>query len=248
MRGPFADVAPGLAIAAGWAVGGLGLAAVDGLPGGRWSAVHYLTLGVLTTVLTTFMRHFAGTLLRRPLAGSGVRWLLVQNLGAALVVGGRVQGWTVAVALGASLLTVAVLRLWWLLRSAPPRASHCPVCGAGRGARGFGAGGTWLTSEFGTQGDLTQLAALSLLEEGGQGTAVGGATSLTSKGADDEGAMTAWSVNVELYHYRGRPGSARSSLRTNRARAAIRPPPLLNHLRSTQTSWLTHQRSNCVTT
>ena len=100
------------------------------------------------------------------------------------------------------------LRLWWLLRSAPPRASHCPVCGAGRGARGFGAGGTWLTSEFGTQGDLTQLAALSLLEEGGQGTAVGGATSLTSKGADDEGAMTAWSVNVELYHYRGRPGSA----------------------------------------
>ena len=60
------------------------------------------------------------------------------------------------------------LQLWWLLRSAPPRASRRPGCGAGRGARGFGAGGARLASEFGTQGDLAQLAALSLLEGGGQ--------------------------------------------------------------------------------
>jgi nitrite reductase (NO-forming) len=93
------------------------------LPGGRWLAVHLLTLGVLTNLLVGLMPFFARTVLHAPLDDSGADLrLALLNGGAIVLLVGLPTGATWAVALGATALTAAVMHLWLDLRRARKRA------------------------------------------------------------------------------------------------------------------------------
>ena len=121
-RSPF-DHLKGTALLAG----GYGLASGvwivfgDLLPGGRWLAVHLFTLGMLTNLVLAMSAHFGRTLLRQP--GDEDRLQIpLANLGAILLLLGLPEGWTWAVATGATLLAAVVFRGYWLLRRMRKRA------------------------------------------------------------------------------------------------------------------------------
>lgn len=120
---PFADVTPSVvaalvfaAASAVWVIGG------DGLPGGRWLAVHLFTLGVLSNVVLAFTGHFTDTLTKVPADSHRGRWVLTFNAGAVAVMVGMVQGWPIVVATGATTATVAVMGSYLRLRRARRRA------------------------------------------------------------------------------------------------------------------------------
>lgn len=114
---PFSDVRPDVGIALGGAMMTLLWVTVDGLPGGRWLAVHLFTLGVVTPLIVAFSQHQAETVLRaRPRSRTVLRIALVA--GALLLAGGMAYGWTIAVGVGGTLSSGAVLASWWRLRAA----------------------------------------------------------------------------------------------------------------------------------
>jgi len=108
-RAPFASLAPWLLLAIAWGVAALVWATVGApLPGGRWTAVHLLTLGTVSTLIVAMTDHFARTLTRAP--GHGARgWRLgVLTAGTVLVVVGLAQGPLWLLGVGATLAVVAV--------------------------------------------------------------------------------------------------------------------------------------------
>jgi hypothetical protein len=116
-RAPFAHLRPAFLAAAAYAVAlivwlGFG----DGLPGGRWFAVHLFTVGILTNLVVALTAHFAQTVLHAP--GEAVRpaRFAVLNAGALLLLAGRAGVGTAAFALGGTLLTGAVTWLYADLR------------------------------------------------------------------------------------------------------------------------------------
>lgn len=98
-----------------WAFGG------DGLPGGRWLAVHLFTLGVITNVIPAFTHHFSSTLARMP---SRQRWWphALLNAGIVCLLAGMVLGVVPAVGVGATIVTAAVLYNWREIRAQRRRA------------------------------------------------------------------------------------------------------------------------------
>ncbi|MBY5163937.1 hypothetical protein [Salsipaludibacter albus] len=91
------------ALALVWLVGG------DRLPGGRWLAVHLLTLGVVSNLVLGFSRHFAETLTRVPAGAAPYSQLVGFNSGVATVMVGMVAARPVVVGIGATVATSAVL-------------------------------------------------------------------------------------------------------------------------------------------
>lgn len=122
---PFAPLRPAVVAGGSWLVAALAWALLgSSLPGGRWVAVHLLTLGAVTGLIVALTDHFARTLLReREPAGlpARARHHLAQ-LSAAAVVLGRVTDWLPVLAAGATCLMVAVLWLYRDLRRARRRA------------------------------------------------------------------------------------------------------------------------------
>jgi hypothetical protein len=89
------------------------------LPGGRWLAVHLLTLGVVTNLLAGLMPFFARTVLHAPLDDGGAPLrLALLNGGALVLLAGLPTGLRPAIAAGATAVTAAVLLLWLALRRA----------------------------------------------------------------------------------------------------------------------------------
>lgn len=88
---------------------------VFGGPDGRWLAVHLFTAGVLTNLIATLAPHFAATLLHATERRGATARLVLLNLGAVLLVASRLRSGAL-LATGATLLTAAVLWLWWELR------------------------------------------------------------------------------------------------------------------------------------
>ncbi len=115
-RSPFADIVPSVLIAllfgvaaVVWAIGG------NGLPGGRWLAVHLFTLGVLTNLVLALTRHFARTLTHS--VDSPSRWALtILNLGVLAVLIGLPTDRRWAVGAGATVVTAMVLIAYVRLR------------------------------------------------------------------------------------------------------------------------------------
>jgi hypothetical protein len=113
---PFAAAAPSIVAAMVFLAATLAWLAVgDRLPGGRWLAVHLFTLGVLTNLVLTFSEHFSRSVTRTP-GERAAWWPLVTNAGILGVVAGRVldQRWTLAV--GATVVLVAVFAAYRRLR------------------------------------------------------------------------------------------------------------------------------------
>lgn len=122
-RSPFADVVTSVAVALVFAVACVvWVVAGDGLPGGRWLAVHLFTLGVLSNVVLAFTGHFTDTLTKVPGDGRRGRWVVVFNVGAVAVMVGMVQGWPAVVGVGATVATGAVVGNYLRLRRARRRA------------------------------------------------------------------------------------------------------------------------------
>jgi hypothetical protein len=115
-RSPFADAAPSIVAAVGYALVTLAWIALPGLPGGRWFAVHLFTLGVLTNVILAFSDHFGRTVTRTP--GVAPRaWPVVANLGILALLVGLPNRVLPLVALGASTVMLAVLASYRRLRT-----------------------------------------------------------------------------------------------------------------------------------
>ena len=118
---PFAGVSSAIVLAAvallasmAWRLGG------DTFPGGRWPAIHLLTLGVITPLIAAFMTRFADALLHARRAGSraaGIRSVLLA-IGTGLAIAGRLTFDTPLLAVGASLLAAAIGWLYVDLRRA----------------------------------------------------------------------------------------------------------------------------------
>lgn len=118
---PFSDVRPDVAVAAGAAVLAVVWLTVDGLPAGRWLAVHLFTLGVITPLIVAFSQHQAETILH--LAGRSRRWLRVMLVGgAAALAAGMVWRSTPMMGAGSTAIATAVLVSWWRLRQARKRS------------------------------------------------------------------------------------------------------------------------------
>jgi hypothetical protein len=99
----------------------LWLAGGEALPGGRWFAIHLFTLGVLSNLVVALTHHFAQTLLHSaPSTGTRKRFVLL-NAGALSVLASPL-GWRVPVAVGATLMSAAVLWLYLDLRRMRKRA------------------------------------------------------------------------------------------------------------------------------
>jgi hypothetical protein len=112
-----------LAAAAFAAAAGVWVVAGGTLPGGRWLAVHLLTLGVATNLLAGLMPYFARTVLKVPADDEGARLrFALLNGGALLLLVGLPTGTLAAVAVGSTLLSVGVFALWRTLRTARRRA------------------------------------------------------------------------------------------------------------------------------
>ena len=88
----------------------------DVLPGGRWVPVHLFTAGVLSNMIVALTHHFAQTLLHTP--GRTVRHgrFALLNVGAVLLVAALLLDMPRAFAVGATMLTAAVLWLYVDLR------------------------------------------------------------------------------------------------------------------------------------
>lgn len=119
---PFASTAPAVVSAVLFGATALvWLLAGRWLPGGRWVVVHLFTLGVLTSVIAAFTRHFATSLtgqgvapdLRRPLMAAAVLDLSV----VALLVGRLTDG-KVLLSVGTLGLLGVVGTNLWALRAA----------------------------------------------------------------------------------------------------------------------------------
>lgn len=115
-RSPFWEVAPSIAAALVFASAALvWLAVGDLLPGGRWFAVHLLTLGTLTNLILVFSQHFGRTVTRAP--DAPWRWGVPTLNGCILaVLVGRLAGLPAVLALGASGATVVVFASYLRLR------------------------------------------------------------------------------------------------------------------------------------
>lgn len=88
------------------------------LPGGRWFAIHLFTLGVVTNLVAAFMPHFAAALTHVVAdVGFGMRGRLVLlNTGVVATLGGRLVSAKWVIALGAGLVSAAILWLYLDLR------------------------------------------------------------------------------------------------------------------------------------
>lgn len=118
---PFSDVQPDVGIALGGLLMVVLWIGVDGLPGGRWLAVHLFTLGIVTPLIVAFSQHQAETVLRvPPRSRTAIRSGLVG--GALLLAAGMAFGWTPAIAVGATASTGAVLISYRRLRRARKQA------------------------------------------------------------------------------------------------------------------------------
>ena len=118
---PFSDVRPDVVAAACAAALALVWVSVDGLPAGRWLAVHLFTLGVITPLIVAFSQHQAETILHVP--GRSRRWLRVALVGgAAVLAGGMVWSSTPVIGAGSTAIAAAVLASWWRLRKARKRS------------------------------------------------------------------------------------------------------------------------------
>lgn len=116
-RSPFRFLQPSAGLAAVYAAASLvWVVAGDGLPGGRWLAVHLFTLGVVTNLITALTHHFAETILHAP--ADGRQWLRVVllNVGTLGVVVGLPTGQPLLLGVGAALSTAAVVWLYVALR------------------------------------------------------------------------------------------------------------------------------------
>jgi nitrite reductase (NO-forming) len=114
--GPFRPLRPVAALAIGYAMAALvWVGAGASLPGGRWFAVHLFTLGVITNLVLALSDHFARTLTHAP--GDTPRWQPVgANTGILAVLWGIPNANDVAVAAGATVLTVVVFASYLRLR------------------------------------------------------------------------------------------------------------------------------------
>lgn len=114
---PLGRLAPAVTAAGLYTVAAvLWVALGDVLPGGRWLAVHLFTAGVVTNMVVALTQHFAQTLLHAPeRTGRPVRFVLL-NTGAVLLLVGLPGGMRVVFVTGATVLTAAVLWLYWDLR------------------------------------------------------------------------------------------------------------------------------------
>jgi hypothetical protein len=116
-RAPFAHLRPTFVAAAGYAVAvAVWLLFGASLPGGRWFAVHLFTVGVLTNLIVALTAHFAQTILHTP--GEAVRpaRFAAVNIGAVVLLAGRLGAGRVALAVGATVLLGAVFWLYADLR------------------------------------------------------------------------------------------------------------------------------------
>ncbi|MFA9443725.1 hypothetical protein [Egicoccus sp. AB-alg6-2] len=120
---PFGAAAPSITIALVYLVTVIvWLGVGDGLPGGRWLAVHLFTLGVLTNLVPTFSEHFARTVTRT--AGERAWWWpLVTNAGILAVVVGLPSGQRWLLVAGATILTTTVFVAYRRIR----RMRHAAV-------------------------------------------------------------------------------------------------------------------------
>lgn len=116
--GPFATQAPALVIAAvALVTSQVWLVAGDVLPGGRWLAVHLVTLGVLSPVVLVFSQHFSATLTHAD--GEAPKWHAPAFAVAALgVLVALPSGTTWLLGLSATAATGMVLASWWRMRRA----------------------------------------------------------------------------------------------------------------------------------
>jgi hypothetical protein len=117
-RSPFSPTTLNVLAAAVFAVAAVAwLVAGARLPGGRWLAVHLFTLGVLSNVVWGFSRHFAHQLTAPP-ASDRLRVPLVvaYNLGVVVMLTGVVQGATLALGVGSTVVAAVVVSGWWHLR------------------------------------------------------------------------------------------------------------------------------------
>lgn len=110
---PFGPTLPGVLAAIGFGLACLiWLSAGDRLPGGRWIVVHIFTLGVLTTLISTFSRHFAArftattAFASRPAAATAWTLLLVGSIMTMLT--GRATGTHLPLALGSVGIMVVI--------------------------------------------------------------------------------------------------------------------------------------------
>jgi hypothetical protein len=115
-RGPFDRLRPAAIVAATylalvvvWIVSG------TELPGGRWLAVHFFTLGVLTNLILALSDHFARTLTRQPGDAPSAQ-LVVVNAGAIAVFAGVADGRPWWVATGATVISATVIASYLRLR------------------------------------------------------------------------------------------------------------------------------------
>lgn len=116
-RPPFAHLAPAVAVAAVYGVAGLvWVLAGDGLPGGRWLAVHLFTLGVVSNLVLVLTEHFATTLTKAARDGRSWQRSALFNVGVACVVLGMLLPTPGLVIAGAVLATGAVSWLYLALR------------------------------------------------------------------------------------------------------------------------------------
>lgn len=116
-RPPFAHLVPGIALAGAYGVAALGwLLAGDGLPGGRWLAVHLFTLGVVSNLVLVMTEHFTVTLTRAARDGRTWQRLALFNVGALSVLVGLPLSVGAAVVAGAVIATAAVTWLYLTLR------------------------------------------------------------------------------------------------------------------------------------
>ncbi len=118
-RSPFADVRVAAVAAALWGTAAaVWVLTGDALPGGRWFAVHLVTLGLLSNAIVGFTQHFGITLTRASDEHAmGLGWTALLNAGALGVLVGLPAGLPWLLATGATALTAGVLRSWWGLRT-----------------------------------------------------------------------------------------------------------------------------------
>ena len=121
-RAPLAHLRAGFTAAGVFAVAAAVQLAVGG-PGSRWLAVHLFTVGVLSNLIVTLAPHFAATLLHATERRAALPRLAVLNAGALLLAASGLRS-AALLAARATLLTAAVLWLWWDLRRMRKAALH----------------------------------------------------------------------------------------------------------------------------
>jgi nitrite reductase (NO-forming) len=116
-RSRFERLRPVAFVAAGYGLASVvWILAGEGLPGGRWLAVHLFTLGVVTNLVLGLSDHFSRALMHQP--GEAQRWqLALTNAGALAVLWGIPSAQSWAVAAGATALTVVVFASYRRLRT-----------------------------------------------------------------------------------------------------------------------------------